>query len=273
MTESAPVIDWKRTSVPVFRLAEHGGLPELFGSAVVLKVLDEHFLVTAAHVFVAYENEDLRLPGSRCLFKFPDGEFCSTRDPHVHPDPDSEPLDLAVFPLTPAVVSDLNPDYQVVPIDWVSSAPVDPGATYAFVGYPATKFKVDYPRKKSGVAEWHWFYGKSVGGETYDAVKRHPSNHIVTGFIKRGMWKDGLRVIPPDPHGMSGGGVWVNEVEDSDGLPRLVGIGIEVDMAKGCLIGTRIGHALEMIRAIRPELSAHLPPKLENDITFKLVQE
>ncbi len=76
----------------------------------------------------------------------------------------------------------------------------------------------------------------------------------------------GGRFRLPQPHGMSGGGVWRLEIDIPNRLaatPLLVGVGIEFYTAKRVFVATRVQVAIPLVRDLM-RLSAHLP--LESDV-------
>jgi hypothetical protein len=250
---------WKRTSFPIFYLADREKVPSIYGSAVILDVQGHFFVVTAAHVLTGRAGGTLWLPGKGVLIAFPEGGASTAKDPA---DPDcveGDEIDIAVLPIDSDTVKTLSGDYVTTPIESVFTDSIAPDAVYSFLGFPSSKFEVAYPHKTRGVAKYIWISGQIALPQRYKVVDKSPSNHIVIYFNKKKVEKDdGTKATPPDPHGMSGGGIWAN-AEGNDKARRLVGIGIEYRMKEKCLIGTRIAFVVEAIRAMCPELSEFLP--------------
>ncbi|MBI5525231.1 MAG: hypothetical protein HY897_02775 [Deltaproteobacteria bacterium] len=268
------MIDWNRTVLPVLRLGDGESVPEAFGSAVVLNVKGQYFAVTAAHVLEGEVDGSLWLPGNDSrIMVLPERRFTTLKDAADQASVTTDEIDIALVPLDENDVKNLDPDFVVTPIEWVSTEPPDPASFYTFVGYPASKFKVDYPRRKGGVAKYVTISGGLAKPERWTLASKTTSTHIVLFFDKKkAVNEQGARAIPPDPHGMSGAAVWVNAV-GSDKEPRLAGIGIEYRATEFCLVATRIGCVVEAIRAIRPDLSGYLPRMPDNDMGFYRSEE
>src|SRR5205814_205488 len=66
-------------------------------------------------------------------------------------------------------------------------------------------------------------------------------------------------VRAPKPQGMSGGPVWRSTFFENRVSSKLVGLAIEYRPRVRCLVVSRIGVALNLIRNYFPDLAIHLP--------------
>jgi hypothetical protein len=81
--------------------------------------------------------------------------------------------------------------------------------------------------------------------------------------------RNGNIQLPPDPYGVSGGGLFrlgtFDDIKNNAPTPTLVGIAIENH--KTCLIAINIAYALELIRANHQELDIPQSTYLSIDVT------
>ncbi len=136
-----------------------------------------------------------------------------------------------------------------------------PHSVYGFVGFPETR-----NRPKSRTLKLSTIVCVLVPSpvERYDSLRLNPASHFVGEFDREKQFalEKGL-VIGPDPHGLSGGGVWrmglPEEFAKGTNSERLIGIGIEYRKAEKALVGVRIGLVLALIAKTFPMLALELP--------------
>jgi hypothetical protein len=97
--------------------------------------------------------------------------------------------------------------------------------------------------------------------EQYPTGFEFGPHHGIAYHKKKMIARNGNIQPPPDPHGVSGGGLFrlgtFDDIKNNASTPALVGIAIEDHNT--CLIATNIAYALELIRADQPELDEHIP--------------
>ena len=133
---------------------------------------------------------------------------------------------------------------------------------YGFAGYPSSQNKPRPGRKlrmSSSIVTV-----VPVEESRYAEVGAHPLIHFA-GDFKRDevLGRSGKRVTAPDPHGMSGGGVWrlgkYQELEHQPVKPSLIGIGIEFRKENRLLLGIRATFLVASLAACFPETASALP--------------
>jgi len=86
---------------------------------------------------------------------------------------------------------------------------------------------------------------KQVAVDEIQATDKSPTHHFAIYYpLKKARDVKGQKVTAPDPHGISGCGVWKVRVDSNTGAlskPSLVGIGIEYLKSYDAMVATRIG--------------------------------
>jgi hypothetical protein len=248
--------------VPLYGTKERGQR-YVVGSGVLLQVGGESFLASAAHVFDENRRQDdptnIEIPGRQQLIPLP-GQVMTTPLPPSGRRAD-DPIDVAVVHLSADLVAEL------AYFKFVDMSEVDPSdrpnthTLYTFAGYPSSKH--EGPRDGVLTIEPVRYTSGPLFPEKYPSGFQLETHAGIDFNAKRMVARTERVQTPPDPHGVSGGGVfrlgtW-EEIVAGTNQERLVGIGIEVRRAEHSLLGTRIAYALEMIRSYHPTLSDYLP--------------
>jgi hypothetical protein len=146
------------------------------------------------------------------------------------------------------------------------------GSNYFVIGYPETRVDARPPWTK--VTPNPFFYGTfPVSSSEYPLFGIQEYSHILLEYDRdTNQTVEGTRT-GPDPHGVSGGGLWkfsslLNDDPDSD---RLVGVMIEYHEDANRMIATRIGLVVQAMRQLYPELEGVLPIPRRVNITSKFL--
>jgi hypothetical protein len=228
--------DLKDYIVPIYRDSE-GGTPTLMGSGFLLRVDDVVYLCTAAHVLDERGEANLYLPADTTLQVF-GGRFSVTKLPPSGRDDDR--YDFAFCELDKGALSRFS-KYRVIDAATIG----DRKGHYLFVGYPATRNRSE--RRTHIVAPEVVAYA----GRAYDkAVKDfNADTHLLVRFNMKEMTdRDGHKVKPIAPYGISGSCVWsVDDIDQSEAeQARLVGVAMRC--RHDALVALRIGILVEAIR-------------------------
>jgi hypothetical protein len=232
------------------------------GSGMLLQIEGRGFLVTAAHVLeeqrIAQTN--IEVPGRKALLPL-SGRGIKSRLPESGRRADDR-IDIGILPLTRDMVDELLENFAFLDSRRVDPSDVGgPHTRYTFAGYPSSKH--EGPRDGVLAIEPVRYTSEALAPEKYPAGFQLET-HVSIDFDRKRMVARTEQVqTPPDPHGVSGGGVfrigtW-DEIIAGRNEERLVGVAIEVNNRARCLLGTRISYPLEMIRATFPELSPSIP--------------
>ncbi len=233
--------------------------PQLVGSSILLRLPTRALLVTAAHVLDENKRTTLYVGGAEQLVQLVGPSY------RVLPPASGRQGDTLDFGFID--ISDTAPDqwirYRfVTPNDLdVDDVPVA-HTLYGFVGYPETRNRPLLGRKFQLSSTAFVLVPSAL--EPYTALGLNPLTHFVGEFDQQKQFdaKKGI-VTGPDPHGISGGGVWrmgqPSEFANGTNAERLIGIGIEYRKSKNVLIGVRLALAVSAIAAAHPELARDLP--------------
>lgn len=244
--------------MPIFFAENPGARLRALGSGVLLRLKEEVFLLTVAHVTDEMDRGSLLIPGREEIVPI-DG-FRSHVPLPVGSTRAADKIDIAYLRLSEQSRLDVHSDFE--PLEWNNLGIFDTlceGDLYTFAGFPASRSKT-----RSGIVRGELFKysGGAASNSLYADLDYDPSQQIAIAFNrKRSMVGDQLQTAP-HPRGISGGGIfaWPKSVRfgPSDQQPRrLVGIGHTFHEAPGCLVGTRINGYVAAIAANHPAL---LPP-------------
>lgn len=216
----------------------------LLGSAVLLRLRDESFLITAAHVLDKTRRGALRVAtprGIRTVY----GRRYVTRKP-ANGDRDGDKLDIAVLHLASPVASAF-PDSAFATWADLSPRPDEvPPQDLLLVGYPVSTQPKQRTRDVLEASEYR-LLTSPLPTASYAILGLNTDRSILAGFTKDDSYRLTGRSTAPDLYGMSGCGLWF--ISGPTGSPRarpkLAGIAIEWrrDRPK-CIVATRLIVAL-----------------------------
>ncbi len=243
-------------TIPIILERSDSGRREAIGSAVLMRIENRTFLLTAAHVTDHAKNGTLLIPG-RSTFIQPTGVFNGTLPPDSG-NRNHDKLDAAYFWLDEECVRELHPNCKVLERPDVLLEAPEHRTTYTMAGYPWRKSRT----KGRGIeTNFQTFSGLEAKESEYDAMRLSRSTHIAIRFHRGNTFHEGKRrvITSPLPHGMSGGGiyVWNNEaLQNSPVRLPLAGIANEYIPEKSLLIGTRLHIYVAGIFYDQPDLAA-----------------
>lgn len=257
--------------VPIFSPDSQGRL-QVEGSGVLLRVSEEYFLLTAAHVLDNASGG--REEGGRALY-LPVGrepwelDLAADCFQSIAPEGDRKRdlLDVGLLRLRSILAKGLSDNgYRwLVPADLQLTEVDRPGARalYGFMGYPSSQSRRNPIRKTLRRTCFHYSNKPLTPGEVI-AKGFRPEAHIVIPVEKR----RGL----PRLEGMSGGAVWSLRGHLRQG-PRLVAISIEDRISQQVLVGVRVKFFVAALAERFPELSFALPSMTNIAVTYVSEQQ
>lgn len=223
----------------------------LVGSALLLRTRSRVFLITAAHVLNHNRQTNLYLAGGN--------DFVQLKGESYR----SEIYDFAFIPLSETIANELVRVKSLTEEDLDVDEIPDHHTLYAFVGYPVTK-----NRPLNGLRlqlSSSVFVVMPAEAQAYNDVEASPLTHFVGTFDRRRLVEPNVKgtVTGPDPHGLSGGGVWrmgrVNQLVSGATSEKLIGVGVRYCKPKKLLIGIRISLVISALINTYPELGVELP--------------
>jgi hypothetical protein len=250
---TAPLLDavW-----PIYRPGRRSPFQHV-GSAVLLRISDHYFAVSAAHVLDGARNGKLYMGIGTEVAEL-GGRFFTTSS--AGPDK----FDLAVWFLDAALVgASGNPGY--VTADHIATVPdvVEPD-THVIIGFPHTK----QPKKATGrelpaVAITH--AGHALTAERIRELGYDPAFHLLIEFDKTKSYGSRGRATSPDPYGMSGGGIWAIPEIFAEPTPETLFTAIAIEWLKEdkAILATRVQPCLALIAREVPGVAPMLMPLLQ----------
>lgn len=238
---------------PIY-LQNSRGQFELVGSSVLIRIATQSFLITAAHVMDDAKEQPLFVGGTDSLIN-PEAQFYSTRKP-LSGDRKDDKLDLSVVPLSEDIVNKLGHSCLFLGLDDIDAHErSEPTSGYIIIGYPGTK----QPKQKGNQLDYIPMFLGTIGVpfNEYDPCGINPNTNLLLRFTKNRVHNKHRLETAPDPHGMSGGGVW--RVDGSVGRVQLVAIQHEYLHRGHLILATKIGLCFDVIGYHFPNLRLHLP--------------
>lgn len=242
--------------------------PKLIGSGVLLDFAKARFLITAAHVYDWFEENESKMyvpgigEGGKGLVEM-HGQFIKASLP-ASGKRDDDKYDWACIRLDNELADQIAVVRYFLPFPLID---VDdrskPGDRYLFAGYPCNREKQDFGKGLVQPAPWS-FLGSAVDHRRTIARGFQPEHHIAVRFQREGVTdEDGKNGVFPKATGMSGGPVWRGAGPHRDWLKttqvKLVGIGIEAREKDKLMIGVRIHVITDSIAVQYADIAALVP--------------
>ena len=258
---------------PIFQ-EDHRHRLELVGSSVLLKAAERAFVITAAHVWDWREKGPLFIGSRNDLIELK-GRSKWTQPPNAGKRIDDR-IDLAFIEPTEGIVKHLSDCRFLTPdeidVDDVAIPVLGIGSNYLVIGYPETRVDSRPPWTK--VIPNPFFYGTfPVNEGEYQQFGIQEYSHVLLEYDRdTNQTIHGTRT-GPDPHGVSGGGLWRFDsiLEDNPASDRLVGIMIEYHEGPRRMIATRIGLVVEAMKSLYPEIALALPTPRRVTLTNRFI--
>jgi len=231
---------------------------QLVGTSLLFSIRGKSLLVTAAHVLDANGESTLYIGGPTELVPLTGTAYKTTPPAGGRP---KDLLDLGLMDISEASPEQWSRYRFLTPDDLdVNDMPAE-HTLYGFVGFPETKNRPSLKKLKLSSMICVLV---PTPQEKYIQLGLNLFAHIVGQFDpKKQLNSDGRTITSPDPHGMSGGGVWrmgtPEELANGTNVERLIGVGIEYRKAARILLGVRASVLVEMIANAFPELAPALP--------------
>jgi hypothetical protein len=244
--------------------------PKLLGSSVPFRVAQRAFLLTAAHVLDENKQTNLYVAGPEKLIAL---EGSSHRVCAPLGDRQSDTFDFGFIEVTSTPEEQWSRYTFNTPEDLDVDDVGAEHTLYGFVGFPASKNKGLIGRKLrlSTTA----MILTPTPQARYKSMALDPLAHFAGNF-NRNKQLDATKaiVVGPDPHGISGGGVWrlgkPAEFANGTNAERLIGIGIEYRSARAALIAARISLVMAAFATAYPDLSGSIPRTTLGRITVTM---
>ena len=240
---------------PIFR-GDDEGMLEQYGSGVFVRIADEHFLLSAAHVFDDFKEHVILIPGRDSLVEI-QGAYSTTLLPASGSRQDDH-LDMGYFHLNSEQRSDI--DNSLLFLDERDCCPMDvtsDGDAYTLIGYQSELSEMTGTKAQNEISR---ITCSGVQDHRYQKLGLDPRRHILLQYrMKKGIsYRNMIQGKKHDFGGMSGGGVfaWSKDLPDPKAIaqPHLVGIITGYSNFHNVFIATRLHHVLSAIHKEFPHL-------------------
>jgi hypothetical protein len=146
---------------------------------------------------------------------------------------------------------------------------------YAFIGYPLSRFR----RRPENRAKFAgaMFTLSDAAEDKYQQLELDSSTHVIANYHPQPfMDKDGKRKTPPDPYGISGGGIWTLKTKQSESVgfhdPKLAGIGIEWKAQHRVMVGVRTRVVVSILTSEFPETRKFFPDDTQQGVEIRVTR-
>jgi hypothetical protein len=217
------------------------GRYEVIGTAVPLRGPKYAALLTASHVLDHLDDGNIVIAGSRSLLRFP---AKVVKFSHSRPRPTVD-VDIAAIALPAFAAAELDAFYEFTGAEELGDFDDYSKLTlYGLVGCPYTKNRESSRSSGERTVQPYFYVTREYAKLPEEGVKR-PAVHVALRAPLRKMsGAQGRIESAPDPHGISGSGVWKIKLDPNgpySSRPQLVGVGIEHHARQGLFVATRVG--------------------------------
>lgn len=219
--------------IPIFR-AGSGSRPEAFGSAVLVELAGQRFLLTARHVVDEHLKSPIYVAGTSGFVAIEGEFFCTPEAGH----------DVATLRLDGDLASELGQHPYLSEADILPADHYDGCNHLTLIGYPASRARDNRQAKRVRTQCY------SIGVRVLSLA-----GTTLRGAFRRKRHRDGkslLKVTAPDPHGMSGGAMFASNVASGNAGEnygtKLAGLSTTWLEDQNEVAGTKIAVVLAMIR-------------------------
>jgi len=237
---------------PFYRRTERRGY-EVIGTGVPVRGQNYAALLTASHVVDELDDGQVLIAGSHRLLRF---QAVTAKFSHSRPLPVID-VDVAAIALPAAAVGELEQFYDFTTAGELGEFEDYHKLTlYGFVGCPHTKNREE-PGSAQGTVKPYFYVTREYGALPAVGRKTPAVHKALLAPVRTVSGPEGRIVSAPDPHGISGCGVWKIKLDPITGVassPLLAGIGIEYHTRDRVFVATGAGAAAVAITELWKQL-------------------
>lgn len=213
---------------------------EIIGTATLLSILDDRYLVTAKHVADITDEDHLLYPKSDSEVELFKGDRMRTNPVFETMEAPAKNFDIAVLRLGDVPI---HPKFRFLGRGQLAPNEIVPGdISCVLTGYPGGKNKTR-PKSiyvKSNEVAW---YFTTIEPKEYEKYGLDPRYHLAVKHDREVYTDKGQKVRPPKMKGMSGGPMWIDA---GDGYV-LTAITTDHLIEERIVFGTRIEIAVNAV--------------------------
>jgi hypothetical protein len=255
---------------PIFRTDKQHCFMTHIGSGVLLRLGDETFLISAAHVTDHNKSHILHIPGNNGITPI-NGYFADSL-PFLSKTRADDKGDTSYYRLAPELAESL--DFSLKPLgiaDLELDDSLADGDLFTFVGYPWRKTKDGHGTQQTDRTT---YTGHVFDDKTYNTLGYSRNLHVAIRVRLRKTYSSRHESFQtaPHPHGISGGAVfsWPRGFANRMNGPtlKLAAIAHTYHANLHCLAATRVIGLLLAILRNNPGLETSLPLSVQEKIRF-----
>jgi hypothetical protein len=232
---------------------------EVIGTAVPVRGPKYAALLTASHVIDDLDDGHVVIAGNRTFLRFP---AITVRFSHSRPRPAID-VDVAAIALPAVAAGDLSRYYEFTGASETGEfEDYSKFTLYGFVGCPHTKNLAPKRPSAERIVKPYFYVTREYAALPPEDGKRSAVHVALEAPLRRVNGPGGRIVSAPDPHGISGCGVWKVKLDPLTGrasTPQLVGIGIEHHGQPSIFVATRVGAGTVAIAELWKNLDEERP--------------
>lgn len=228
--------------------------PKPLATGILINVEQDYFLVTACHILTKAKPEDIgiMIDDTFCILN---GEIVQAKDVK---DCKNDKIDIAITKLDKNVVETILKGYTFLTlnkIDYAHTVITEP--RYLIVGFPGTRTRIKKHTQKI-IPDPFIYLTKEADKKVYGKLGFEEHSNMIAVYRRRKTKTFGSPYVNfgPDPHGISGCGLWYLQIPSLGNLVKehknvsykLVGMMTEYRQERNVVIATRIHIITEILR-------------------------
>lgn len=242
---------WDAYEVSCHLFRNNNEILESCGTGIFLKILDDYFLITVAHVAESLNFEFYVGLEKHTIFKL-GGNLVTNKTNNR----DKDKFDICVLKLCSETIENISKTYNFLNLQEINinhdykNLPL-----YELVGFPATKSKYNKYKKKLYSKAYRYITTPVLEKNIYKNLKCSTSYNVILNYDRKKVYnyKKKSTQIGPELEGISGCGLWYTPVEEitSKEKPKKYLVAIITEWPindRKYLIATKIDLFTEVIR-------------------------
>lgn len=239
---------------PIYFQHKNSNKIEHIGSGIFFQIKKDVFLLTVSHIIDLLNEGDLLVPCKDSISPIEGSySFLALKSDKTRNDDMEE---MGYFKLKNDFAKKIHNEFLFLTSEDILINNIFDFDLYTFSGFPFRK-----SRQKNNVAstEMYNYSGVLVTQVDYEKLNFDPSIHIVVKYNRlKTVNQEGIRFIPPLPHGISGGGIFAWPQLSKEGIipenRQIIGIAHTYREREHLLIGTKIIAFVQAIMINNPSI-------------------
>lgn len=203
---------WEAYKVTCHLFSSKNEIFESCGTGIFLKILDEYFLITVAHVAEDLNFEFYVGLEKHTMFKL--GGNLVTNNTNNR---DKDKFDICILKLCPLTIENISATYNFLNLEEINiNHDFKLLPFYELVGFPATKSKYNRYKKKLYSKAYRYITTPVLENNIYKKLKCSSTYNIILNYNRKKVfnYKKKSMHIGPELEGISGCGLWYTPIKE-----------------------------------------------------------